>query len=232
VRLEEVKGQLLPLFPGVKKEWETVKRQLDMLRSHREEIQSADQDELRRVREEISIVNEGIETRRAEIATHQSEAEKLAAEEVELRKMIEECRGKIEKAELVKELNRGFEKTEVEGFKGMFSFGGVLTVDNLRWLREVSGWDILKVDGTNVRMSLRTDIIVSFDTTELARGGSATVELPSVIDPVQQFTFSALNQSALKGDVRSVSTPLIITNNRSSRKFPEFITYQHYCAPN
>ena len=43
----------------------------------------------------------------------------LVAEEHELKRRIEECRGRIARAERVKEMNRGFEKNEVEGFKGI-----------------------------------------------------------------------------------------------------------------
>lgn len=105
-------------MPGVREQYENVKSQLDTLRNHREEIESADQEELRRVREEISIVGEGVEMRRAEMQVQQQEAAKLASEEAELRKMVEACRVKIDRAERIKELNRGFEKNEVEGFKG------------------------------------------------------------------------------------------------------------------
>jgi len=106
-------------FPVVKKQWEEVKMQLELLRCQRDEIESADQDELHRVREEISIVNEGLETRRTEIQIQCQQAEELVAEEVELRKQIEECRVRIERAERLKELNRGFDKNEVEGLKGI-----------------------------------------------------------------------------------------------------------------
>jgi hypothetical protein len=117
--LEELRGGLERGIPGVREKFEEVKGQLDLLRNHRDEIESADQEELRRVREEISIVGEGVEIRRAEMATNESEAAELAAQEAGLKRAIEECRVKIEKAERVKELNRGFEKNEVEGFKGI-----------------------------------------------------------------------------------------------------------------
>ena len=108
-------------FPVVRSQWEQVKGQLDMLRSQRDEIESADQEELRRVREEISIVNEVLQTRRHEIQLAGEEAEKLVLEESELRRQMEECRAKIDRAERVKELNRGFDRNEVEGLKGSFS---------------------------------------------------------------------------------------------------------------
>jgi len=121
-RLAELKGQLEPLFPGIKEQHEEVKKQLEMLRNQREEIESADQEELRLVREEISIVSEGLETRRTEMQIKEREAAELASDEAELRKQIEECRVKITRAERVKEMNRGFEKNEVEGFRGIILF--------------------------------------------------------------------------------------------------------------
>ena len=117
-RLKELRGQLEPFFPGIKEQHEEVKKQLEMLRNQREEIESADQEELRLVREEISIVSEGLETRRAEMQIKEREAAELASQEAELRKQIEECGVKITRAERVKEMNRGFEKNEVEGFRG------------------------------------------------------------------------------------------------------------------
>ena len=114
-----MRKELVDKFPVVKKQWEEVKMQLELLRCQRDEIESADQDELRRVREEISIVNEGLETRRTEIQIQAQQAEELGVEAVELRKQIEECRVRIERAERLKELNRGFDKNEVEGFKGI-----------------------------------------------------------------------------------------------------------------
>ena len=116
--MRELRGQLEPLFPGIKEQHAIVKSQLDTLRNQREEIEMADQEELRRVREEISIVSEGLEMRRVEMEAQENDATQLSAEEAELRKHIEECRIKIDRAERVKELNRGFEKNEVEGFKG------------------------------------------------------------------------------------------------------------------
>jgi len=119
VKLGELRRELVGKFPVVKKQWDEVKRQLELLRCQRDEIESADQDELRRVREEISIVNEGLQTRRTEIQMQAQQAEELAVQEIELRKQIEESRVKIDRAERVKELNRGFDKNEVEGFKGI-----------------------------------------------------------------------------------------------------------------
>ena len=118
-RLAELRGQLEPLFPGIKEQHKEIKKQLEMLRNQREEIESADQEELRLIREEISIVSEGLETRRAEMQVKEHEATELASEEAKLRKQIEECQIKITRAERVKEMNRGFEKNEVENFRGI-----------------------------------------------------------------------------------------------------------------
>lgn len=116
-----MRGQLEPLFPMVQQQHEEVKQQLEVLRNQKDEIESADQDELRKVREGISIVTEGLEGRRIELKAQEKEASELASQEAELLKMIEDCRFKINRAERVKELNRGFEKNEVEGFKGIIS---------------------------------------------------------------------------------------------------------------
>ncbi len=45
--------------------------------------------------------------RRAEMQVQEREAKELLLEEEELKKLIEECRVKIGRAERVKELNRG-----------------------------------------------------------------------------------------------------------------------------
>jgi hypothetical protein len=58
--------------------------------------------------------------RHAEMETQRHEMEKLAGEEVEPLRLIEEFRAKIDQAEQVKELNREFEKTQVQDFEGMF----------------------------------------------------------------------------------------------------------------
>jgi len=205
VRLSEMREQLEPLFPGIKKQYESVRGQLEMLRHQREEIESADQEELRKVREEISIVGEGLETRKREMEIREKEALELSSEEAELRKLIDECRIKIDRAERVKELNRGFEKNEVEEFKGMSRKGYRLTVVNLRCLQQVSGWEVRKVEGVNVKMAFRNEVIVSFNTDLLSHGGSATVEIPPQMDPIQQFMYTSLTPSILKGDVRTVS---------------------------
>jgi chromosome segregation ATPase len=119
MRLKELRNQLEPLFPGIRQQHDLVKRQLNTLRAQREEIELADQEELRRVREEISIVNEGIESRQREMEIQARDAQDLSSEEAELRRLLDESKGKIDRAERIKELNRGFEKNEVEGFKGM-----------------------------------------------------------------------------------------------------------------
>jgi hypothetical protein len=120
--LKELKVVLEGVVPAVKRQHAQVKSQLDLLRSQREEIESADQEELRRVREEISIVKEGVETRTVEMQVKDAEAIRLASEEAELRKLIDECKTKIQRAERVKEMNRGFEKEEVERFRGISWF--------------------------------------------------------------------------------------------------------------
>lgn len=117
-----MRAQLEPLFPVVMAQYQDVKTQLETLRHQKEEIESADQDELRRVREEISIVSDGINVRKVEMEVQQREAAALSSEESELKRTIEECKGKIDHAERVKELNRGFDKNEVESFKGISRF--------------------------------------------------------------------------------------------------------------
>ena len=200
--MKELRGQLEPLFPIVKRQYEEVKQQLDTLQNQRKEIESADQDELRRVREEISIVSEGIEMRRAEMHVQEREAKELLSEEEELKRLIEECRVKIGRAERVKELNRGFEKNEVESFKGMtFSVTWVI-VENLQCFRDVSGWDVLSVDGSNVKMVYKDEIKVSFNVDNVGHG--ARVDISPESDTIQQFTYSALTPDLLKGDIRTV----------------------------
>jgi hypothetical protein len=71
-------------------------------------------------------------------------------------------------------------------------------------LQEVSGWEVKKVDGANVKMIFRNEIVVSFNANQLSRGDSATVGIPSQMDPVQEFMYSSLTPSILKGDIRTV----------------------------
>lgn len=216
-----MRSQLEPLFPGIQGQYQTVKRQLETLKNQRQEIESADQEELRSVREEISIVGEGLELRKREIETREREIVELSSEETELRKRIEECRVKIDRAERIKELNRGFEKNEVEEFKGNTSLPssphttalripgtGADVLVNLRCLQDVSGWEIKRVDGTNVKMSFRNEIDVSFNINQLSQGNSAIIEPPSNIDPIQQFMFSSLTPQILKGDIKTVPAPI------------------------
>lgn len=194
---------MIDKFPVVRRQWKEVKEQLETLRCQRDEIESADQEELRRVREEISIVNEVLETRRTEIQLQGQEAEKLAFEEMELRRQMEDCRVKIDRAERVKELNRGFDKNEVEGFKGLLSrVDTVLMVETLGCLRDVSGWEVVRVFGRDIQMEYKNDITVSFNVDELRRGGSAKVEIPNTSDLVHTFTYSTL--TTLKGDIPTV----------------------------
>lgn len=192
-------------FPVVRRQWGEVKDQLETLRCQRDEIESADQEELRRVREEISIVNEVLEARRTAIQLQGQEAEKLAFEEMELRRQMEDCRVKIDRAERVKELNRGFDKNEVEGFKGLLSHvDTVLMVETLGCLRDVSGWEVVRVCGGDIQMKYKDDITASFNVDKLRRGGSAKVEIPNSSDPVHTFTYSTL--TTLKGDVPTVTS--------------------------
>jgi len=85
-------------------------------------------------------------------------------------------------------------------------FNGLMA-ETLQSLKDVSGWDVLRVDGMEVRMVFKGDIYVSFNVNELARGGSAKVDVNGSPDAVQQFTYSALTPSTLKGDVRTVHLP-------------------------
>ena len=75
---------------------------------------------------------------------------------------------------------------------------------NLHCLQELSGWEVKKVDGANVKMIFKNEIVVSFNANQLSRGNSATVGIPSQMDPVQQFMYSSLTPSILKGDIRTV----------------------------
>jgi len=52
------------------------------------------------------------------MGVQEQQSAQLVAEEDELKRRIEECRRRIARAERVKEMHRGFEKNEVEGFKG------------------------------------------------------------------------------------------------------------------
>lgn len=81
-------------------------------------------------------------------------------------------------------------------------------VETLQSLKDVSGWDVVKVDRTDVRMVFKGDIYVSFNVDELARGGFAKVDIVGESDVIQQFTYSALSSSVLKGDVRTVCSSL------------------------
>src|SRR5438105_3098063 len=50
--------------------------------------------------------------------------------------------------------------------------------------------EIKTVDGTKVKKSFGKEIDVSFNMNQLSQGNSATIELPSNIEPIQQFMFS------------------------------------------
>src|SRR5216117_2779448 len=130
----------------------------------------------------------------------QREAAALSSDESELKRMIEECKGKIGRAERVKEMNRGFYKNEVESFKGISRFSSKLMAENLQCLKDISGWDIVHVNGTNVKMVFHGDMTVSFDIDNLARG--IKVDIQENSDPIQQFIYSA--HADLKGDTRTV----------------------------
>jgi len=82
-------------------------------------------------------------------------------------------------------------------------------VENLQCLKDVSGWDVLKVDGRDVKMAFKGDLIVSFHVDKLSRGERAKVEIPGNLDPVQQFTYSAFTPSILKGDIQTVYNPFL-----------------------
>ena len=70
----------------------------------------------------------------------------------------------------------------------------------------MSGWDVVSVQGPNVRMLFQGSINVSFNIDDLRRGGSAKVESTNNSDPVEQFIYSTLNSSLLKGDVHLVNS--------------------------
>ena len=76
---------------------------------------------------------------------------------------------------------------------------------NLRCLQDISGWEIKKVDGPNVKMSFRNEIDVSFNMNQLSQGNPAIIEPPSNIDPIQQFMFSSLTSQILEGDIKTVT---------------------------
>jgi hypothetical protein len=75
-------------------------------------------------------------------------------------------------------------------------------VETLRCLSDVSGWDVVSVDGTDIQMKYKDDITVSFNLDNLTRRGYAKVDIPTTSDPVLAFTYSTL--TTLKGDVQTV----------------------------
>ena len=196
----------------VRKKYAEVKAQLELLRSQREEIESADQDELSRVREEISIVNEGVETRKLEMEAKEKESKELASEEEQVRQLIEKCRGKIEQAERIKEMNRGFEKEEIQSLKSNLICVMRLTKAILQCLKHVSGWEVVKIDGDDVTIVYRGSIVLAFNVHELSRGGAARVDMPSRTDPLEEFTFLVLNSAPAKGEIWTVSLQINLSD--------------------
>jgi len=91
-------------------------------------------------------------------------------------------------------------------------------VVNLHCLHDVSGWDVKKVEGANVKMTFRNEIVVSFNTEQLSHGGSANVESPAQLDPIQQFMYASLTSTNLKGDIRTVCSRKNLLINRSSTR--------------
>ena len=76
-------------------------------------------------------------------------------------------------------------------------------VENLQCLKDISGWDVVNVEGPNVKMMMYKDEInVSFNVDYLDRG--ARVEIPGQLDAIQQLTYSVLTADILKGDIRTV----------------------------
>ena len=108
----------------------------------------------------------------------------------------------------------------------------LLTSDNLQHLIEISGWSITQVQGSKIEMILEKEVIISFDTQELAKGGSAKVRAPTEIDPIRQFSFSALTPKSLKGDVRKVDRILCHTKYRSSIQCQGYTTSRDNYEPN
>lgn len=74
-------------------------------------------------------------------------------------------------------------------------------VENLQCLRDVSGWDVVSVDGPNIKMMYKDEINVSFNVDNLNRG--ARLEIPAQLDAIQRLMYSALTPN-LKGDIQTV----------------------------
>ena len=91
----------------------------------------------------------------------------------------------------------------------------LIRVESLRCLREISGWEVLNVRGSQVGMVHKEDLTVSFNVDTLAQGGSATLEMRPDGDVFQQFVHTALS-SNLKGDPQSVLPYHNVSDNRSS----------------
>ena len=75
-------------------------------------------------------------------------------------------------------------------------------VETLQCLNDVSGWEVVRVNGADIQMKYKDDVAVSFNLDNLRRGGVAKVDIPGKSDPVTTFACSAL--TTFKGDVRSV----------------------------
>jgi len=65
---------------------------------------------------------------------------------------------------------------------------------------------VVKVDGGDVQMKYKDEVMLSFNVDQLRRGGVAKVEIPDASDPVLTFTYSTL--ASLKGDVPTVPSNL------------------------
>src|SRR5271154_2962396 len=104
-------------------------------------------------------------------------------------------------------------------------------VENLRCLKDVSGWDVVSVEGTDIQMKYKDEIAVSFNLDNLRHGGLAKVDIPMTSDPVLTFTYSTL--TTLKGDVRTVLLhPTPSTNPRSSTPYPKHTISPPSSTPN
>jgi hypothetical protein len=81
----------------------------------------------------------------------------------------------------------------------------VLTcVATLRCLKDMSGWDVERIVGKDVKMIYREAVTVTFNTDDLARGASAAVDIPSRKDVIEEFTFLALTSRPLQGNIQEV----------------------------
>jgi hypothetical protein len=82
-------------------------------------------------------------------------------------------------------------------------------------LQNISGWKVVKVDGPKVQMVYRDEVNVSFLATDLTRVRDAVIATPGKTDALQQFMYTALANSASKGDIRMVKSQIIVTDYSS-----------------